>query len=450
MPLYDTVDPKNIMPSNPNLREIERQSIAVDSKFEPPSTLLTHVEGAKWVIPEYYSQYMTEDDESASQEIGRPAVYQQYLRIKNLEMRVTMPLTQSMDTQSKEFTVVGTATLYPGLVPANGNVFLADVGDGRIGIFVITEIRQKTILRNTTYEIEYELKGYDTDELLDDLRKKISKDTYFVRDFYKFGKNPLLIDSEYEQYQQVLLYKERLPRTYYDRFFNHDLSTLLIPNPESKYFYDPFVTELMSKLVDRDKVGVWRNVKLLNRDIANHDRLSTVWDSMFEQNPEILNYCSFISNYISVSHFSAAPRFASLRYSGVKQVYYPKLDKYPSVGDLESMPERVFNRPVDLDSIMGDDLDGLNYPGLDPLTLPMMKPVTVDEYYVFSKAFYDVDYPNMSLMELMVTAMLDKKPIGIKSLFALCKGSTYWGDLEQFYYLPVLLLLLHVSIGDIN
>lgn len=449
MPTFDITQTDAPVVENPNIRTEPYRPIAVDSKVEPPGILLTHVEGAKWIAKEYYSQLTTADTEVASQELDRPEVYQQYLRIRDLELRVSSPLQPVQDTDNKEFTVVGTANLFPGIIPANGDMFVADIGDGRTGIFVVTEIRQLSMLRATVYEISYELKDYANQELLQDLRDKISKDTTFVRDFYKYGKNPLLVDSEYSQYQQILEFKDQLPVTYFNAFFNHDLSTLLVPDQDGRV-YDPFLTEIMVRLVDKDKHSKWRQVKCLNRDEEQGITLTTLWDSFYKQDEEILNYCSHESRIISPRYFSAHPRFASVRYSGVDNVYYPKQDSKPSIGDLAASVDRVFSRPVDIGDIIADVLDGIAYPGITLESLVPIKPVTVDGYYVLSEAFYQIDYANMSLLEVLMTQYLDNQAIGFNALFTLCKGSTYWNRLEQFYYMPLLLLLLNKSIGDVN
>lgn len=449
MPIFDTAEPISQVPVNPNVREQPYRTIAVDSKFEPPTMLLTHVEGSKWIAKEYYSQFLTQDNEPAAQEFDRPEVYQQYLRIRDLELRVTSALSPSQDPESKEFTVIGTATLFPGIIPANGDVFIADTGDGRAGIFVVGEIRQLSMLRNTVYEINYELKDYVTQELLDDLRAKISKDVTFVKDFYKYGKNPLLIDSELSIYNQLKTFKAQLPVTYFDLFYNSDFSTLLIPEQDFPT-YDPFLTEAMMRLVDKDVHRKWREVRILNRDDNQRMVIGTLWDALLQHDDEILNYANFQLRLVSSQIFSGQPRFSSVRYSGVARVYYPLLDSRPNLGDIRPATDRTFSRPVDLDVVVADTLDGLGYPDVKYSTIQPIKPVAIDGYYVLSKAFYDVTYTEMSLLEIMVTAYLDKRPVGIIPLLKLCKASTYWNRLEQFYYIPILLLLLHASIGDIN
>lgn len=450
MPLFDSeATPSSNVPVNPNLRKDPYRPIAVDSKFEPPTMLLTHVEGSKWVLPEYYSQYTTSDTEVSAQELNRPEVYQQYLRIRDLEIRVTSALQPSQDPTSKEFTVIGTATLYPGIIPSNGDMFIADSGDGRSAIFIVGEIRQLSMLRNTVYEINYELKHYLTPELHNDLKNKITKDTTFVKDFYNFGKNPLLVDSELSNYKELTKWKLDLPRNYFQSFYNQEFSTFLVPD-QAVTTYDPFAVELLMKLVDKGTHRDYAQIKILNRDNATDKTLGTVWDALYAQDDEVLNYVSFKSSLISPKNFSGQPRYGSLRYSGIANIYYPTLDTMASLGNIAVSQLRTFNRPIDIFDIIGDDLDGLAYPGINLPSLVPIKPVAADEYYVFSRAFYHVDIPNMSLLEVMTLAFLEKKTVGIKPLLKLCRASAYWGRVEQYYYLPVLLLMLHLSFGDIN
>lgn len=77
---------------------------------------------------------------------------------------------------------------------------------------------------------------------------------------------------------------------------------------------------------------------------------------------------------------------------------------------------------------------------------PLTFPVLVDDYYVFSEAFYTNDTPNQSWLEHMVTQMLNRQAVPAEVLMAVCDKAYGWGTLERFYYTPVLLILIDYTV----
>jgi hypothetical protein len=76
---------------------------------------------------------------------------------------------------------------------------------------------------------------------------------------------------------------------------------------------------------------------------------------------------------------------------------------------------------------------------------PAIRRVTVDNFYVFSEAFYNHygDQP-LSQLEALTLAALKGEAINIRTLEKLCQGAKFWDNVERFYYIPVLLALLRV------
>src|SRR5690606_35908556 len=93
-------------------------------------------------------------------DIQLPSVDQQYQRICNLELRVTGALESTYTDDVGEFSVRGEAYLYQGIIPNYGDVFIADVGDGRAGLFCVVSAKPMTYYQATVYQIQYSLMGY--------------------------------------------------------------------------------------------------------------------------------------------------------------------------------------------------------------------------------------------------------------------------------------------------
>lgn len=446
MPLFDTSAEPVVKNDVVTVRK--QKTAIVDTRYESVRSLLTHIDGSKWVV-DYYSQMGGVDEELAHQEINRPAIYQQYLRIKQLELRVTTPLDTSQDDEGKEFTLTGSANLFPGVIANVGDMFHASLSDGRGALFTVTAAKQMTILRDSTYQIDYTLVNYDNDVLLGDLLRKISKDTTFVREFYALNKSPMLVDSELSNFQEIQQWLKTLPTMYFDLFFDRNFSTLLVPGQE-KTTYDPFVVDFVRKIVSTDTHPDYKNIKVLNYDQGDA-AIKTVYDAIYDQNEDLLDYAPLKMLVAPASEFSIRARLNSLRYSGINFCVYPIVNAGGLAGVLQPSSDRVYNRPFDIQRFFTSDLDvGADLPNSSQLNREPYKKVTTDDYYVLSSAFYESVFDQLSFIESAAILHMAKKPVSIPLLLALAKSATYWTRLEQFYYVPLLMLFLGRSLQDIN
>jgi hypothetical protein len=446
MPLFDTSAEPVVKNDVVTVRK--QKTAIVDTRYESVRSLLTHIDGSKWVV-DYYSQMGGVDEELAHQEINRPAIYQQYLRIKQLELRVTTPLDTAQDDEGKEFTLTGSANLFPGVIANVGDMFHASLSDGRGALFTVTAAKQMTILRDSTYQIDYTLVNYDNDVLLGDLLRKISKDTTFVREFYALNKSPMLVDSELSNFQEIQQWLKTLPTMYFDLFFDRNFSTLLVPGQE-KTTYDPFVVEFVRKIVSTDTHPNYKNIKVLNYDQGDA-AIKTVYDAIYDQNEDLLDYAPLKMLVAPASEFSIRARLNSLRYSGINFCVYPIVNAGGLAGVLQPSSDRVYNRPFDIQRFFTSDLDvGADLPNSSQLNREPYKKVTTDDYYVLSSAFYESVFDQLSFIESAAILHMAKKPVSIPLLLALAKSATYWTRLEQFYYVPLLMLFLGRSLQDIN
>lgn len=437
---------------NPNDKPVPYQTTVVDHAYIPRKALLTHVEGMKWELDEYFSQYLAMDDDTESLSVNRLEAYQQYQRILNFEMRVTSPLDVSSDDTSREFQLTGTATMYPGFIPNKGDMFVAGIGDGRKVLFTLTNIQKMSVLLDSVYEVNYESVDYYTDALQENLIAKVIKTTHFVKDFLALGNNPFLVASEYDVLKQLKDWESKLPLEYVREFFNEEYSTLLVPD-QIRTTYDPYIVRFVKAVMSTHRESKFSRIKELNCDNSKDSTYTTVFDTLLELNERGLDFVQqyFERYWIRGQHRTTT--FGQITYSGIDTIYYPKgnntLGYVTDDAELQPSAERVFNRPIDLSIIITETkLEGLVAP--DMISIDAIKLVTVDKYYVLSKAFYDADPTTMSALELLLTQVYAQKPLCHYTLLSLCTKSVYWGKLERYYYLPLLQFLLVVSKKDVN
>lgn len=453
MPPFELDNKDNVVDNkNPNMSPPPYQTVVVDTNHKKFGDLLTHVEGYKWVLEEYYSQMLGMDDDTEALSINRLEIYQQYLKILNFEMRVSAPLDPQQDDVSREFKLTGTSTLYPGFIPNKSDMFTARIGDGRKMLFVIETVEAKSVLLNTTYEISYSSVDYMTPEYEEAIAGKVVKTMHYVKDFQILGKSSFLVDSEYAAYQQLRDWEAKLPLEFIREFYDSEYSTLLVPE-QKESAYDPFHTKFTKSVMATFTDPRWDRVREINVDVSNDKNYTFLYDVLNQMNERGLDFVEQFFVFLSARSRHRLTEYRNIRHSGIQYVYYPKGNEELGVEDdtmtLTPSAPRVFNRPIDLNIIIADTrLEGLTSP--DIISVPSIKLVTEDSYYVLSEAFYKTVYDDMSALELLIMAVLNKKAICIGTLLQLCEKSVYWGKLERFYYLPLLQYLIIAAKKDVH
>jgi hypothetical protein len=71
---------------------------------------------------------------------------------------------------------------------------------------------------------------------------------------------------------------------------------------------------------------------------------------------------------------------------------------------------------------------------------PFIVPATFGYNYIFSEGFY-AGSPQ-SLLEEQVECYLGKRPLNTHALVGLASSSRYWTNMDKFYYVPIIALLI--------
>ena len=419
----------------PDVIEVAKDVVklnVIDTNYVPKQAILTSIEGSPWKT-DYYSQVVADANGLHGQALTRDPSFQQYRLIRGLIIKVTSPLATTQDTEQKTMLVEGSATLYPGLIPNEGDMFVADIGDGRAGVFQIKHTERKTIFKDTCYTVDYVLVDYTTPERLGDLAQKVVETLYFVMDFMEYGQRPYLHTNDYQTLQQL---KDRFAETlesYFIRFSHREKKTLLLPNQRTK-IYDAWMTPFVTRAFTLWDVREGRSNRVLNVSDDFVLGLPSLWDALAKQDPKILKRACTRAGLVSARMFSNQPLFEGIYYSGISYVVYP-IDPVISAQDVLDATKKNVN---DVESVRGS--------GYTPGMPAWIKPVALDDYYVFSQAFYQKAEQGQSKLELAVWQYLTRQPANTSELLAMLDDSENWGDLEVFYYVPILLVLIRAAI----
>jgi len=82
----------------------------------------------------------------------------------------------------------------------------------------------------------------------------------------------------------------------------------------------------------------------------------------------------------------------------------------------------------------------LTYPQ-NNVNIPYYHPVLKDDFYVLSRAFYE-DTADKSVLEILVKDYLKMQTLDLDKLYRLTETFKKLGRLEQFYYGPILMVLI--------
>lgn len=499
----------------------EYKSNVVDTKRQPLSEIMVYAEGMSWTV-NYYSQILGADNSLSDNQPNLSAVNQSYVKTVGLELKVTSELSANQDTTNAEFTVTGTATVYAGIKPNKGDVFLADIGAGKEGVLTVTNVERKSILTGTCYEITYAISSENTDERRFDLDRKTVKVVHFRRDLIKYGQRPVLIESEVASLERFEQYMREFKAQYFARFFSTEYQTLLLPNQRFTV-YDPFLTKAVLSLFDVGEHPLLRKIRALNVGGDPAMDCFQFWNCLLTLSDDLHGVLTQEMFVVSSRYFIKSPAFMSVAHSGVSYVVYPRgartdidaqyVHQCERVGEniiggqaaligndclvmtlieaFDETSELLLNQDLEptplpagascpIDSQLADDpvteplIDTLldvadvlendqfpTYEETDPLpevieetidlfdqyeNQPLIHSVTLDNNYVFTKAFYERSESGQSKLEVQVNFALQGKAVDLNVLTAICEDVKNWGLLERFYYIPVLIVLLRVAL----
>jgi len=409
-------------------------------------------------------------------------------------LRVSSPLSASQDAEQKNMLVSGTSNVYPFLIPVEGDMFIADIGDGNAGIFRVTASTRKSLFKDTCYEIEYVLQGYVNETNVGDLEAKVVRSVYYVDDFAQHGQDPFLEVADYNAMRVLNDRYKDLADLYLRMFCSREFKTLLVPGQQQST-YDPFMLDAVKAFISsRDSYRVV-DVRKLNCDGDIGVKSASIWDVLLTRDPYLLEQCCTRVTTVSTRNFSAEPMFEGIRFSGINRVVYP-IDPFvnidysysrqlrpASLGGLTPTSEvttngisalrhevsiftdefvdalddlseslQVFdimvqNKDITAeDALLQNDLENTEEDSMSQQEFPLIWPVTLDDYYVFSESFYAMVRPRMSKLEVCIANYLEKKPIDLQILLELATKAPRWGGLERFYYIPAILILIKSAI----
>jgi len=434
--------PKRAEPINVHT---ENRTAVVDTGVERLGNLLTHVEGMSWYVT-YYQQVLGEDDQTGTQEVSLDPVNQQYRKIEAMEYKVQSPLSVSTNSETYAQTLTGSAVIYPGtLIPNKGDVFLADIGAGELGVFTLTKIELMSHYKDRCYEVSYRMvRRVDsrTDVYLIDLDHKVVREYTYIKDYLVYGKDPIITSSEATLNQRLQSQIDAVLMYYFNVYYSDDHATLLFPDNRS-ITYDPAIPKVMLSLFNTHDYPFVHKLRTINTEAIPETQQMTIWDVLLRRTPELLATIPKTAKRVPTGHYANNPQLYNIAYSGMEYVIIPErvysVNQHRDVRYLHDYLPSLEVRYKDLGKQMSSRHE------LDTGHLPDTPIVRRLDTYVLTAGIYTRTEVDTEL-ETLVSSYLSQTGINRESLLRLSERALRWPYLEGYYYIPVLLILMLTSL----
>lgn len=423
-------------------------SIIHDDKEIPLHTLVAYVEGSPWTLDEYFSQIVSEHNDLREIDPEEPNIYQQYLTIHNLEIKVDSPLQPSYDTETGITTTVGGGNVYASVIPNPSDYFTAQAFGQEKALYRVVSVERKSFQHRSVYHIDYTLVGYvgsTANALTNSLREKSIRDMYFDRDRLIDGKQTTVRLKDHETYKTLLSAYRSIVQSYFKHFFNRRYMTLVLPGQEFA-IYDSHLVMYLLSIVDTDDSNLIQHVRLPPTDHSLYLGQETIWDALYKRNYSFINLIHKKMALVSRQSFLSLSYGKGAHYSSMDYFVYCKTPDESF--NVKELPKPTLSEPLELiqtenrhgtlSSLLTETYTDSN------ITARILYPCMADDFYVLSSNFYN-DTNNKSLLEICVKDLLKRLSINLNYLLKIIEVYPNWSRLEQFYYAPIILTLIKQS-----
>lgn len=412
----------------------EYRHAIVDTKEIPIDSLIVHIEGMP-VKVDYYSQVLSDDDELQDYNPTYNGPDQQYVLVKNMEMKLQSPLASSFDDNENRVTITGTALTYPGVKPNVGDVIILDVGDGRAGQFTVNEVSQRSIYKNTIYEIGFTLRDILTNILEKRLNDNVVSTNYFNKDFLTHGQNPVISSSAFQARQLIDAAMREALGSWVVEYFSYDIQTMRVPTATGVVF-DPFITNLIVNAFGTRGHPVLAQVNLYDCGSAVLDGYLDIWSAILRGEKYILKAAFKEYRLVPTTLFRSNIYLRSVKYSGITHVVLPHVSNPSNKDPLDVLKYKSGLLLTDAGTLTQEQLDRRSELNIDA---PRLAGSTS---YLLSRDAYELNGNPLTRIEQQIMNYFTDLPVNHHVILEYVNNRDLLTPLERFYLMPACLLML--------
>lgn len=390
---------------------------------------LAGMSGSPYIV-DYYQQYLGQDDEVSSYSEDRISPLQQYRKIAMFEIRVTSSWSYSHDEETQIDNLTGTGAIYPVLKPNVGDVFVADIGDGRYGLCEISSVRKMSHRKFSAYEVDYFVRDYYRPEVEKDLNQKVIDEYLFDKSRMENLLEPFVPMEQVYRNIELEKHCHRLIESWFKQFFDVETSSVSVPVGTTERVYDVSQMWFIDSIIDKLEYPQYRRIRLQVATDEIRSRHGNIWEAILARDWMLLDNAG--------THFhlmeSVMLKNVLRNFNGYHSLY--KKFIVPRAGDGASKNATVVRQmsaPAEI-PVVGESDYSIN--------ARYIYDIDLNGNYIFSHYFYTEDVQKMSRLEGQVYRYLKGLDIDAKLLQHLAHNSHRWSDLERYYLQPVLVFLM--------
>ena len=425
--------------TRPEVYSEHHKSIVVDSRGENLSNLITNIEGSNWKV-NYFQQVVDDHTALAGHNPNKEGLYQQYIKIINMILKVDTALNWTQNNENKSGYAQGSAYIYPPFVPNVGDMFIADIGDGFAAIFEIIVSEQQSLFKQSVYRVEYQSIDYAEGDRLVDLERKVVDTRYFELDFVKHGQNPVILPSEKKLLDTLKHYYPIIAENYFKKYFSERYACMVLPR-DDMMIYDHFLTRAVSRWFT--PADYYKLVKLRVLPIENIKafKAESIFDLIEDHDGYAISSIFSKVGMVSEQAYATHGRIPQIARVGLDYLVYP-IDLSYSVDTKDKYQAKLSLSPSPLPAFNG-------YTETEYQGIKLLPRLDLNNSYIFSPYFYQNERTLLSHLELETCRYLDSNNIIKEIIEAMIADWQNWYPHEQFYYTPILLMLMNASIRDL-
>ena len=421
MPIASRNKTKVIKKNTPNVVSKNYNTITEQAKEEKVACGSNFLTGSPWPVT-YYSQRLKEDNELAFQDQHLSPSYQSYSKINDLILSVSEALDTTIDEDTVQTTVRGQSRVLPFMVFNTGDMFIASIGSGTRALFRVTDVAKYSHTPNGAYTLRYTMVcpiENDENSHVVDLENKTVSNYYYDAKLAGSCKGPLLSPVAKESSVNLRNIYTSLMNEYNKLFFDRDTDLYLFKVDNNKYF-DQHLTEFILRTVPFDLLHAVRGVTL-----PEHKDYHTILDHILDAG--LSRICDYTKRIGFATGYEWANNWTSIqhRFMNVRRF--------------------ATNSGIQLNDLVEDQTEDISYITVNNTRLPILPKLYVGDY-ILSDGF-SVGTVG-SVMEVLVQEFMNETEPQPTILNKIIDSYKKWSPMQQYYYTPLLLLLIKTSLGE--
>ena len=422
-PLGTEIPPE---PEAPKIYAEEYRHSIVVGTYQPETSLLSMVQGTPFVA-EYYRQHGAIDEEPQPFDPDNAATYNSYMRIRKLIIKQEGDGSFNFNPTNGESSKVYTGWVTFDVAPIRGDVFIAEITDGRAGLFQLTqqpEIPEFTA--NKVYRITFECVGILQKYWADQLDIRVVQEMVYSRDSALSGGVGLITSEDFDLEGELFNWRTTIGNWIMRNFWWNPERTIAFnvsgdTNIRGGYVYDQYLVNFLCAVIEPDMRTMYPTITQFSTQYGGRDfgmfGTINIWEVLLRGDFNLLSQCTPGATMIGVDRLVNSRLYGNLRSSKFTYFICTDPEEY-------KLYREYFN------------MDG--FPILRP------SPESKISSYLFSDGFY-TGAPT-GVFENLVWKILKEGLVPRKELLKYCKEEYFKLDKHhQLYYGAILILLIQVS-----